>query len=137
MAGKTTRAQNLAMKTRKAGSAQKGKAKSVGARSAKAGEALQRTSRLKARSDELRENLAKTQAEFVVTEIATATTFATVALDAEDAEKRERNTQNARTGYDTAVRFGSDPKVDKKLNDGSSEQMSKLKELLRKLGEDV
>jgi hypothetical protein len=60
---------------------------------------------LKARQEELRDRLQTTQIEFVLTELDTSITFCDLALASKDPMKTRRNVQNARTGYETALRF--------------------------------
>jgi hypothetical protein len=89
------------------------------------------------KSQSLKEQLDKTQAGFVMTELHTSITFATVALEADNLEKKERNAKNARTGFDTALHFSHTAELDRSKGSEYQEKLEVLKGLLRQLGEEV
>jgi len=72
---------------------------------------------------------------FVLSELEISETFADIALNSDAGEKISRNRQNARKGYETALRFmAAIPADDRhKLH----EKLDSLKSKLVELGEDV
>lgn len=95
------------------------------------------TREVASQSERLRQELAATQADFVVTEVGTAITFATLALDTDDQDKQARNTKNARTGYDTALHFSHTAALTRDQQSEYRAKLEELKKLLRRLGEAV
>jgi hypothetical protein len=91
---------------------------------------------LKARQEELRDRL-QTQIEFVLTELDTSITFCDLALGSKDPMKTRRNVQNARTGYETALRFSQKVQPYLESNNQYHEKIAHVRALLRRLGEQV
>jgi hypothetical protein len=92
---------------------------------------------LKARQEELRDRLQTTQIEFVLTELNTSITFCDLALASKDPMKTRRNVQNARTGYETALRFSQKVQPYLESNNQYHEKTAHVRALLRRLGEQV
>jgi hypothetical protein len=92
---------------------------------------------LKARQDELRDRLQTTQIEFVLTELDTSITFCDLALASKDPMKTRRNVQNARTGYETTLRFSQKVQPYLESNNRYHEKIAHVRALLRRLGERV
>ena len=72
-----------------------------------------------------------------MTELDTATTFCEVANTSKDPEKTERNVKNARTGYDTILKFLDGVIFDANSKNIFNKKFAQLQSLLRELGEDV
>ena len=75
---------------------------------------------------------------FLMVEVQTGLTFASIALTAgDDVNKLARNSENAKLAYDTVLRFRDRVQ----MNDGAAAELEagleKLRIDLRKLGEDV
>lgn len=96
-----------------------------------------KTATLHTQTEALRQQLEATQADFVMTEVSTATTFARVALDASNAEKRQRNTRNAQLGYETALRYSVTRALDKSRDGHFQQELGVLRGLLRRLSEET
>ena len=76
---------------------------------------------------------------FLFTEIETGLTFADIALGAKphDVDKIRRNTANARTAYDTVLRFRSRVDVDEAGAKRLEAVLAQLRAALLELGESV
>ena len=81
--------------------------------------------------------LAKTQAQFVLTELDMAITFCGLALTTKDPSTMARNVKNALTGYHTAIQFskirGRNVQGDREFRD----KLGNLKNLLQQLGQET
>jgi hypothetical protein len=86
---------------------------------------------------ELRQQIEQNRAQFVMAEVDLATTFCAVAQSSDDPEKVKRNVGNARTGYDTILKFWDGVLFDAKSRREFEQKFSHLKSLLKDLGEDV
>jgi hypothetical protein len=87
-----------------------------------------------ARQRELQENLEESRIQFILTELDTATTFCGVAKASTDSEKKRRNLENARKGYDTALKFARDAHFDARSQGAYDEKIAHLRSLLQELG---
>src|SRR5215469_9672315 len=88
-------------------------------------------------AEQLLQKAAEGKAEFVCTELQTATVFCEVALSANNPERRARNIENALKGYQTALHFSQALERDLKNDRGFQEKLAYLRDLLRELGCDV
>jgi len=79
--------------------------------------------------------MAKTQAQFVLTELDMAITFCGLALATKDPSNMARNVKNALTGYRTAIRFSKIRDRDVKNDREFREKLQNLKNLLQRLGQ--
>jgi hypothetical protein len=86
---------------------------------------------------ELREQFERNRAQFLITELDTATTFCEVAKSSNDPEKTRRNVKNAREGYDTILRLHEGVQLDAQAKSEFENKFSHLKSELQALGEDV
>lgn len=90
-----------------------------------------------AHHDELRREFESNQVQFVFTELDTAATFCEVAKSSSDPEKIKRNVANARTAYDTALKFAGSTPIDALLKIEFDAKLERAKSLLTALGEHV
>jgi len=74
---------------------------------------------------------------FIVTELEVAETFAGIALESDNREKILRNTKNARTGYETILRFLDIIPLEMRKQKYIAQRLTSLKLKLVELGEDV
>jgi hypothetical protein len=81
--------------------------------------------------------LAKTQAQFVLTELDLAITFCGLALTTKDPSAMARNVKNAVTGYRTAIQFSKIRDRDVKGDREFREKLGSLKNLLQRLGQET
>jgi hypothetical protein len=89
------------------------------------------------RQQELREDLEESRIQFVLTELDMAATFCDVAKSSTDSEKTGRNIENARKGYDTALKFSRDARFDERSKSAYDEKLARLRALLKELGQQV
>ena len=87
--------------------------------------------------NELRKQFEGNQIQFVLTELDTAATFCDVAASAFDAEKTKRNIANARTAYDTALKFARNANFDEHTKIQFDTKRSRVEVLLTALGEHI
>jgi hypothetical protein len=73
--------------------------------------------------------------EFLSIEAETGLLFAEIASQADSAEKKARNCSNARTAYDTVLRFIERVSLTEAEWESLGRKMAKLKVSLQKLGE--
>ena len=73
--------------------------------------------------------------DFILIEIETGFTFATVAADSHDRETSARNLRNARKAYDTARHFLAKHDVHPAAKHEAETKLAKLKHTLMQLGE--
>jgi hypothetical protein len=75
---------------------------------------------------------------FLMTEIQTGLTFASIALTAgDDLNKLVRNSDNAKLAYDTVLRFRDRVQMNEQAAAQLEAGLEKLRVCLRELGEDV
>ncbi len=73
---------------------------------------------------------------FILTEVETGMTFASLALNSATEEKRRRTRQNGRKAYDTAMHFWTKyPSPDATLQSSLHARLTELRGLLLQLGE--
>jgi hypothetical protein len=89
------------------------------------------------REAELRQQFEQNRTHFLLTELDLSTTFCEIAKSSNDPEKAKRNVGNARTGYDTVLKFQDGVLLDADQKDEFELKFSHLKSLLKELGEDV
>ena len=77
--------------------------------------------------------------EFLLTELRTGLTFARVALGADpfDTDKKARNRDNARTAYNTVLKFRPRVKLSDSANQALEAELHTLRAALRELGEPI
>jgi hypothetical protein len=90
-----------------------------------------------ARQAELRKQFEYKRVHFLLTEVATSTTFCEVANASDNPEKTKRNIANAREGYDTLMHFLPGAHFDAESKNEFDTKFAHLKSLLRDLGEEV
>jgi hypothetical protein len=88
-----------------------------------------------AREADLRKQFELNQLQFVLIELDTGATFCGVAKSSSAPEKVNRNIKNARTAYDTALRFAREVNFDSKSKSEFDAKLDQLKSLLVSLGE--
>jgi hypothetical protein len=89
------------------------------------------------RQQELREQFETNKAQFLMTEVNTATTFCEVAKASDNPEKTRRNVEHASEGYNTLLRFQDRTHFDAAAQSEFDSKLEHLKELLRELGQNV
>lgn len=89
------------------------------------------------REAELRQQFENNRVQFLLTELDTGATFCDVAKTSNDPERTKRNIGNARTAYDTILRFQEGAQFDAKSKSEFEQKFSHLQSLLKELGEDV
>jgi hypothetical protein len=92
---------------------------------------------LTTREAELREQFEKNRVQFLLTELDTGATFCNVAQTSNDPEKTQRNIGNARTAYDTILKFQEGVRLDANTKDEFEQKFAHLRSLLKELGQDV
>jgi hypothetical protein len=88
-----------------------------------------------AHQDELRKQFESNQVQFVLTELDTSATFSDVAGSASDPVKIKRNVANARTAYETALKFANGASFDVTSKTEFDTKLERAKLLLTALGE--
>jgi len=78
-----------------------------------------------------------TNADFLRIDVETALTFSELALETDNAEKKERNRKNARKAYDTILHLWNGVTFTPSQEVYLHEMMSRLKNDLALLGEDL
>ena len=86
---------------------------------------------------DLREQFEDNLIQFVMTELDTATTFCDLAETASDPERKRRNVENARVGYDTAIRFSKKVHFDRRSRDEFDAKVDHVRQQLKSLGQTV
>jgi uncharacterized protein YlxW (UPF0749 family) len=88
---------------------------------------------------DLRDHLhARTGFGFLITEVQTGLTFASIALSAgDDLNKLTRNSENAKLAYDTVLRFRDRVQMNQQAAAQLEAELEKLRVDLRQSGEDV
>ena len=89
------------------------------------------------REAELRQQFERNRLQFLLTDLDTGATFCEVAQSSNDPEKRKRNQGNARKAYDTVLKFQDGVVFDSESKAELELKLSRLKFLLKQLGEDV
>ena len=74
-----------------------------------------------------------TQLEFVLTELEVVISFCRVAASTDDPAKRKRNIENARNGYESALRFSRESRIGLENHPEFRQKMESLKEWLERL----
>ena len=92
---------------------------------------------LSTREAELRRQFENNRVQFLLTELDTGAVFCEVAKASNNPEKTKRNVGNARTAFDTILRFQDGATFDAKEKSEFEQKFSHLKSLLKELGEDV
>jgi hypothetical protein len=89
------------------------------------------------REKELREQFESNQIQFLLIEVDTATTFCSVAKSSANPERMKRNIANARTAYDTLLKFMDRANFDAASKSEFDHKFARLETLLRDLGQQV
>lgn len=90
-----------------------------------------------AREQELREQFETNQVQFLLIEVETAMTFCDVAKTSADPDRMSRNIANARTAYDTLLKFMDRVHFDANSKKEFDYKFARLQDLLRDLGQQI
>jgi hypothetical protein len=90
-----------------------------------------------AREQELRDQFESNQLQFLLIEVDTAITFCDVAKTSADPDRMRRNIANARTAYDTLLKFIGRAHFDAASKREFDQKFARLQSLLRGLGQQV
>ncbi|HEY2820154.1 MAG TPA: hypothetical protein VGJ06_03850 [Candidatus Acidoferrum sp.] len=90
-----------------------------------------------AREKELREQFETNQVQFLLIEVDTGMTFCDVAKTSANPEKVKRNIANARTAYDTLLKFLDRAHFDAASKSAFDQKFARLQSLLRDLGQQI